>query len=101
MSKKKLMKYLMLETTQDADKIFGFFDFDETSVVDSYKFICGMSLLRQASLVEKSQIFFNIFNSDHSALLDQQEINNFLKSVHVLLREQSVIPSHIEIIDPF
>jgi Ca2+-binding EF-hand superfamily protein len=38
---KKLMKI----STSEADRLFKFFDMDDSKSVDSYEFICGLALL--------------------------------------------------------
>lgn len=49
-----------------------------------------MTLLRQANLIEKAHIFFHIFNSDDSNLLDQTELKNFSNSIQILLQDEKI-----------
>ena len=37
-------------------KIFNFLDLDKSGDIDSYKFICGLSLIRQYSMHVKKKI---------------------------------------------
>lgn len=42
---KESFEKLMKVKPQEADKIFEFFDIDQSNRIDSYEFICGLALL--------------------------------------------------------
>lgn len=83
LSKEKLKNHLQLDY-QDVEKIFGFFDFEKSQIIDCYKFICGMTLLRQGTLKEKAEQFFHIFNADESPQLEASELKNFTNAIQKL-----------------
>lgn len=44
--------------------VFDYFDLDRSGRIDSYEFICALSLLSQASLKEKARLIFNLYDFD-------------------------------------
>jgi len=56
----KLMKVSEAET----DRIFEFFDIDQSGRIDTYEFICALALLSQANLRQKIELVFNLYDFD-------------------------------------
>ena len=42
------------------------FDLDESGTIDSYEFVCALSLLSHATLDEKAELIFNLYDFDQS-----------------------------------
>jgi len=49
---------------KQAEKIFEFFDLDQSGKIDSYEFVCALSLLSQANMKTKAELIFNMYDFD-------------------------------------
>ena len=57
-----------------AQKIFNNFDLDSSNKIDSYEFICAISLLSHAPLTEKAAAIFRLYDFDNSCVLNFDEM---------------------------
>lgn len=42
------------------------FDSDQNGSIDSYEFVCALSLMSHATLDEKAELIFNLYDFDRS-----------------------------------
>lgn len=47
---------------------------DNSNRIDSYEFICGLAILSHATLAEKAESIFKLYDFDNSQLLNQDEM---------------------------
>jgi Ca2+-binding EF-hand superfamily protein len=59
---------------EEAAEIFKLFDADGSGKIDSYEFICGITLLSHTSLKQKAEIIFGLFDFDESLELNKDEL---------------------------
>lgn len=79
--------------------IFKLFDVDNSSKIDSYEFICGLTLLGNASLKEKAQIVFGLFDFDNSLVLSKDEVVVLFRCVVCSLQAMSGKKSYPSILE--
>lgn len=58
----------------EGERIFEYFDMDNSGKIDSYEFICGMALLSHATLSQKAEIIFHLYDFDNSLVLNFDEM---------------------------
>ena len=50
------------------------FDTDGNGTIDSYEFICALSLVSHATLDEKAELIFNLYDFDKSLSISKEEL---------------------------
>ena len=50
------------------------FDMDQNGSIDSYEFVCALSLLSHATLDEKAELIFNLYDFDRSQSISKDEL---------------------------
>jgi len=57
-----------------AESIFKYFDIDGSKKIDSYEFICAVSLLSHSKLTDKAEAIFRLYDFDSSQVLNFDEM---------------------------
>jgi hypothetical protein len=73
---------------------------DNSNRIDSYEFICGLAILSHATLAEKAESIFKLYDFDNSQLLNQDEMVVLFRCVICALNalsERTHIPSIQEV----
>ena len=58
----------------EANTILEFFDMDGNKKIDSYEFLCAISLLSNSTLDEKAELIFDIYDFDKSKYISRDEL---------------------------
>lgn len=87
----KFMQLLRIKNDQksDAEAVFSLFDLDGSRNIDSYEFLCALALMSQATLQEKAQIIFNLYDFDRSQIISQDELVVLARTVICSLHAMS------------
>ena len=51
---------------REVQVLLDMFDMDGNGSIDSYEFVCALSLMSQATLDEKAELIFNLYDFDRS-----------------------------------
>ena len=62
------------------------FDTDGNGSIDSYEFVCAMSLLSHATLDEKAELIFNLYDFDRSMSISKDELTVLMTNVLTALK---------------
>jgi WD40 repeat protein len=72
------------------------FDLDESGTIDSYEFVCALSLLSHATLDEKAELIFNLYDFDQSQSISKDELTVLMtNSVSSMMMMQGKPPPSI------
>ena len=61
-------------------QIFKLFDTDNNGFIDSYEFVCGLSFMSHATLNEKAELIFNLYDFDRSQCISRDELTVLLSN---------------------
>lgn len=50
------------------------FDTDGNGSIDHYEFVCALSLMSHATLDEKAELIFNLYDFDRSQSISKEEL---------------------------
>ena len=59
---------------------------DENGRIDSYELICGLAMLSQASLEDKAELIFNLYDFDGNKSITRDELVIMLTNALTSLR---------------
>jgi microtubule-associated protein-like 6 len=90
---KAKFQQLLKVSAQEADKMFEYFDMDQSGRVDSYEFVCGLALLSSSKLEEKAEIIFNMYDFDRSHNISKDEFVVLLKTCMASVNNMAGKPS--------
>ncbi|CAD8171847.1 unnamed protein product [Paramecium pentaurelia] len=80
---------LMKLKETEVDKVFQFFDISNDGRIDSHEFVCALSLLSQATLKEKANIIFSLYDFDHNKTITRNELVILIKTTLTALGAMS------------
>ena len=80
-------------------KLFELFDLDRSGTIDSYEFVCALSLMSHGNLDEKAELIFNLYDFDRSKSISKDELTVLMTNVLSSLKrmEKKPAPSIAEI----
>lgn len=72
---------------------------DKSGTIDSYEFVCALSLLSHGSLDEKAELIFNLYDFDRSQSISKDELTVLMTNVLSALKsmEKKPAPSIAEV----
>lgn len=75
------------------------FDTDGNGTIDSYEFICALSLVSHATLDEKAELIFNLYDFDKSLSISKEELTVLMANSLTALKsiEGKPAPTLVEI----
>ena len=75
------------------------FDLDGNGSIDSYEFVCALSLLSHATLDEKAELIFNLYDFDRSQTISKDELTILMTNALAAMKamEGKTAPSVAEI----
>lgn len=59
---------------------------DQNGSIDSYEFVCALSILSNASLDEKAELIFNLYDFDRSQSISREELTVLMTNVLAALK---------------
>jgi Ca2+-binding EF-hand superfamily protein len=62
-------------------QLFDMFDMDNSGTIDSYEFVCALSLLSHGTLDEKAELIFTLYDFDHSQSISKDELTVLMTNV--------------------
>ena len=57
------------------------FDMDGNGSIDSYEFVCALSLMSHANFDEKAELIFNLYDFDRSQSISKDELTVLMANV--------------------
>lgn len=69
------------------------FDLDKSGTIDSYEFVCALSLLSHSSLDEKAELIFNLYDFDRSKQISKDELTVLMTNVMSSLKSMEGKPA--------
>lgn len=69
------------------------FDLDKSDTIDSYEFVCALSLLSHATLDEKAELIFNLYDFDRSKQISKDELTVLMTNVLSSLKSMENKPA--------
>lgn len=75
------------------------FDTDGNGSIDSYEFVCALSLMSHATLTEKAELIFNLYDFDRSQSISKDELTVLMTNALTAMKflEGKKAPSITEI----
>ena len=58
----------------EGQRIFEYFDMDNSGKIDCYEFICGLAMISHANLSQKATVIFKLYDFDDSLVLNFDEM---------------------------
>jgi hypothetical protein len=74
------------------NKIFDFFDVDESGEIDDYEFICGLGVLTVSPVEERLSSIFTIYDEDGSQICEPAELELLIHTI-LMIGSRKEIPS--------
>lgn len=78
-------------SSKECDTVFEYFDINGDNKIDSYEFMCALTMLSHSSLEEKAEILFDFYDFDKSKYITRDElvilITNALTSLNALAKK--------------
>ena len=62
------------------------FDMDGNGSIDSYEFVCALSLMSHANLDDKAELIFNLYDFDRSQSISKDELTVLMANVMASLK---------------
>jgi Ca2+-binding EF-hand superfamily protein len=59
---------------REIEVLFELFDTDKNGSIDSYEFVCALSMMSHATLSEKAELIFNLYDFDRSQCITKDEL---------------------------
>ena len=69
------------------------FDMDGNGSIDSYEFVCALSLLSHATLDEKAELIFNLYDFDRSQSISKDELTVLMANTMASLKSMERKPA--------
>jgi len=69
------------------------FDMDQNGSIDSYEFVCALSILSGGSLDEKAELIFNLYDFDRSQSISREELTVLMTNVLSALKNMEGKPA--------
>ena len=69
------------------------FDMDGNGSIDSYEFVCALSLMSHANLDEKAELIFNLYDFDRSQSISKDELTVLMANVMASLSSMEGKPA--------
>ena len=70
---------------RECDVLMQMFDMDGNGSIDSYEFVCALSLMSHANLDEKAELIFNLYDFDRSQSISKDELTVLMANVNASL----------------
>ena len=72
------------------NQLFEYFDLDGNEKIDSYEFLCAMTMLSNSNLDEKAELIFDLYDFDGSQYISRDELvilmTNALSSLNAMTK---------------
>ena len=68
------------------------FDMDQNGSIDSYEFVCALSLMSHATLDEKAELIFNLYDFDRSQSISKDELTVLMANTMASLKSMEGKP---------
>jgi len=69
------------------------FDMDQNGSIDSYEFVCALSLMSHATLDEKAELIFNLYDFDRSQSISKDELTVLMANTMASLKSMEGKPA--------
>jgi Ca2+-binding EF-hand superfamily protein len=69
------------------------FDTDGNGSIDSYEFVCALSLMSHATLDQKAELIFNLYDFDRSQCISKDELSVLMTNALTALKNIEGKPS--------
>jgi Ca2+-binding EF-hand superfamily protein len=76
-------------SNSECDVVFDFFDLNGDKKIDSYEFLCALTMLSSSTLEEKAEILFNFYDFDKSQYITRDELVILLTNALTALNAMS------------
>lgn len=97
---KEGLKQVFNCSTKECDVVFEYFDINGDGKIDSYEFLCAITMLSHSTLEEKAEILFDFYDFDKSKYITRDELvilmTNALSSLNALARKEAPKIKEIE-----
>ena len=80
-------------STREVEVLMKMFDMDQNGSIDSYEFVCALSLMSHANLDEKAELIFNLYDFDRSQSISKDELTVLMANVMASLRSMEGKPA--------
>lgn len=94
------LKDLFKCSDKEAETVFEYFDQNGDGHIDSYEFLCAITMLSNSSLDEKAEILFDFYDFDKSKYITRDElvilITNALTSLNSMVKKDAPKIKEIE-----
>lgn len=89
---KEGLKQVFNCSTKECDVVFEYFDINGDGKIDSYEFLCAITMLSHSTLDEKAEILFDFYDFDKSKYITRDELvilmTNALSSLNALGKKE-------------
>ena len=69
------------------------FDMDGNGSIDSYEFVCALSLMSHATMDEKAELIFNLYDFDRSQSISKDELTVLMANTIASLKSMEGKPA--------
>lgn len=87
------LKELFKCSENECDIVFEYFDLNGDGKIDSYEFLCAITMLSHSTLDEKAEILFDFYDFDKSKYITRDElvilITNALTSLYAMAKKDA------------
>ncbi len=74
----KVLSKVLKIPLKEAELVTKFVDLDQDGFLDDYDFVCMVGLFTKASLKEKLESIFYLFDEDFSQIINEAELRKFV-----------------------
>ena len=74
-------------------QLMDMFDMDKNGSIDSYEFVCALSLMSHATLDEKAELIFNLYDFDRSQSISKDELTVLMANTMASLKSMEGKPA--------
>ena len=78
---------------REIDVLMDMFDMDQNGSIDSYEFVCALSLMSHATLDEKAELIFNLYDFDRSGSISKDELTVLMANTMASLKSMEKKPA--------
>jgi Ca2+-binding EF-hand superfamily protein len=83
---KSALKQFFKCSDREVDVLMEMFDMDGNGSIDSYEFVCALSLMSHANLDDKAELIFNLYDFDRSQSISKDELTVLMANVMASLK---------------
>lgn len=78
---------------REVQVLMDMFDMDGNGTIDSYEFVCALSLMSHATLDEKAELIFNLYDFDRSQSISKDELTVLMANTMASLKSMEGKPA--------